>query len=64
MALVVTYNKALEQVAGSARTTRGTLALDTYPTNGEPFTARMFGLSKLFNLHVYPSKRVTTDSVG
>jgi hypothetical protein len=41
MAMVVTYNKSAEQCGGSERTTYGSLAWDsTYPTNGEPFTAR------------------------
>jgi hypothetical protein len=57
MALVVTFEKAVEQVSGSERTTYGTLAMDSlYPTNGEPFTARQFGLSRLFSLHVCPSQ--------
>lgn len=56
MALVVSYNKTLDQVAGRERTTMGTLAMDsTYPTNGEVFTARQFGLSHLHQLAVYPS---------
>jgi hypothetical protein len=56
MGLVVGYDKPLDQVAGSARTTMGRLSWDgTYPTNGEPFTARQFGLTRLFQLHVFPS---------
>jgi len=58
MALVVTYNKAAEQCGGSQRTTFGSLAMDSlYPTNGEAFSPRQFWLSKLFNLHVFPSQR-------
>jgi hypothetical protein len=56
MTLVTTYNKAAEQCAGSQRTTFGSLAFDSlYPTNGEPFTARQFGLTRLYQLHVSPS---------
>jgi hypothetical protein len=54
--MVITHNKTLEQVSGSERTTRGTLAFGTYPTNGEPFTARQVGLSRVFSVHIYPSK--------
>jgi hypothetical protein len=57
VALVVTFDKTAEQCSGSARTTYGSLALDSlYPSNGEPFTARQFGLTRLYQLAVYPSK--------
>jgi hypothetical protein len=57
MALVVTYEKTAEQCSGSMRTTFGSLAMDsTYPTGGELFSPRQFGLCRLFNLHVCPSK--------
>jgi len=57
MALVVTFNKAAEQVSGAQRTTFGSLAMDLlYPSTGEPFMARQFGLARLYQLHVYPSR--------
>ena len=57
MALVVTHYKTLDQVAGRERTTFGSLAMDSaYPSNGEIFSARQFGLWKLISLHVSPSE--------
>lgn len=56
MALVVTFNKTAEQCGGSQRTTYGTVAMGTYPTTGEPFTARQFGLNRVYQLDVYPKQ--------
>jgi hypothetical protein len=57
MALIVTFEKTAEQCSGAQRTTFGSLSMDSlYPSNGEPFTARQFGLARLHQLHVFPSK--------
>lgn len=42
-------------VEGNKRKTRGTLAFDdSYPTGGEAFTARLFGLSTVEGLQIMP----------
>lgn len=65
MALVVTFDKTAEQCSGSTRTTYGSLSMDSlYPSNGEPFTARQFGLTHLYQLAVYPSKGYVFEPVG
>jgi hypothetical protein len=65
VALVVTFDKTAEQCSGSTRTTYGSLAMGSlYPSNGEPFTARMFGLTRLYQLHVCPSQGYVFEPVG
>jgi hypothetical protein len=56
VAMVVTFDKAAEQCSGAQRTTFGSLSMDSlYPSNGEPFSALQFGLTRLYQLAVYPN---------
>ena len=56
MPLVFTITKGNEEVSGNTRNTSGTLAFDSnYPTNGEAFTARQVGLSKIRQFKAHSS---------
>ncbi|MHC4748741.1 MAG: hypothetical protein ACYTFW_02595 [Planctomycetota bacterium] len=54
MALTVTIDD--KSVFGNRKVRMGSIAFDSsYPTDGEPFTAAMFALSKIKKLRVYPA---------
>lgn len=49
-------------IQGNKRCTRGTIAFDnSYPTNGEAFTARQLGLSVIDTLQVSPRNGVVFE---